>query len=1041
MRIVLRSQVLLTALLTLFCAAMSISSSAQAVNTIYDFCSQPNCSDGMWPAAGLVQGTDGNFHGTTTATDIIGDFGTVYKLTPGGALTTLHTFTGADGANPMGALMQANDGNYYGTTFNGGANDDPNCDFSAYVGCGTIFKVTPSGSFYLIYSFCAQQFCLDGALPSGTLIQGTDGNLYRTAGGVYTGGAFFKITTQGAMTTLYMFCSQPNCTDGEYPLSVLRGADGNYYGTTYAGGNSADCTREGSFGCGTVFKITPQGALTTLHNFSSADGCYPEAGLVLGRDGNFYGTTEAGGAHGSCGEYPNGGTIFKITPAGALTTLYSFCSATNCTDGDFPYGEMVQDTDGNLYGTTTGGGTNNPGYGTIFKISAGGGFTSLYSFCSLPNCADGAGPRGKLIQSSDGNVYGTTYEGGAGGTVYRLQPNAIQLTVSVIGGGSVTSTDGYITCPGTCSHIYSSGTPVTLNAAAGSGWSFASWGGACSGSNPSCALTMSQSQLVSATFTQYNYTMTVTNTGDGSVTSADGFINCPGMCSHLYPSNTVVALNANPSQGWSLNTWGGACSGNNPTCNLSMTGDASASASFAQGSYSLTVSLSGSGALTSTDGNINCPGTCSHTYASPTQVTLNASPSSGWSFSGWTGACIGVGPCTLSVGQNLFASGVFVEPGAGFQFTPVTPCRLIDTRLDQGPPLQANTATSFALPQEGTCGATIPSNAAAYSLNVTVVPVTTLNYLTIWPSGEGQPVVSTMNSPDGRVKANAAIVPAGTSGAVSVYVTDTTHLILDIDGYFAPASSQTYEFYPLTPCRVVDTRQGSNQPQGLGPPTLAAQQQRDLPILKSPCLEGITNPLAYSFNATVVPNPSNQPLGYLTVWPSNQTQPVVSTLNNPTATVVANAAIVPAAPDGDIDVYAFNATDLILDINGYFAAPGGQNALSLYPVAPCRVLDTRNNHGQPFMGTKVVNVVGSPCAPPTSGQAYVFNATVVPPGSMPYLTLWPDGQQQPVVSTLNAYDGFITSNMAIVPSTNGSIDAYAAGLTQLILDISGYFAP
>ncbi len=169
-------------------------------------------------------------------------------------------------------------------------------------------------------------------------------------------------------------------------------------------------------------------------------------------------------------------------------------------------------------------------------------------------------------------------------------------------------------------------------------------------------------------------------------------------------------------------------------------------------------------------------------------------------------------------------------------------------------------------------------------------------------------------------------------------------------------------------------------------------------------------------------------------------QPTVSTLNNPTATVVANAAIVPAAPDGDIDVYAYNSTDLIIDINGYFAAPG-QSGLSLYPIAPCRVLDTRNNNGKPWQGQKVVNVEGSVCAPPASAQAYVFNATVVPPGKMPYLTLWADGQPQPTVSTLNAYDGFVTSNMAIVPTTNGSIDAYAAGLTQLILDISGYFAP
>lgn len=398
-----------------------------------------------------------------------------------------------------------------------------------------------------------------------------------------------------------------------------------------------------------------------------------------------------------------------------------------------------------------------------------------------------------------------------------------------------------------------------------------------------------------------------------------------------------------------------------------------------------------------------------------------------------TGATTGT--VQVMVGGNNLISNTDFQVTGPIQFVPVTPCRLIDTR--KGNPIQGGTSQNFVVPQLGGCN--IPTNAAAYSLNVTVSPHGPLGYLTIWPQGEIQPFVSTMNSPDGRTKANAAIVPSG-NNAVSVYVTDTADLILDIDGYFASANSQTYEFYPLAPCRVADTRQGSNQPQGLGPPSLVAKQQRDLPILSSSCLQGIANPLAYSFNVTVVPNPAGQPLGYLTVWPAGQTQPAVSTLNNPTATVVANAAIVPAASNGDIDVYAYSSTDLIIDINGYFAAPG-QNGLSLYPVAPCRALDTRSNGGQPFMGPKVVNVEGSPCAPPSNAQAYVFNATVVPPGSMPYLTLWPDGQQQPTVSTLNAYDGFITSNMAIVPTKNGSIDAYAAALTHLILDISGYFAP
>jgi hypothetical protein len=149
---------------------------------------------------------------------------------------------------------------------------------------------------------------------------------------------------------------------------------------------------------------------------------------------------------------------------------------------------------------------------------------------------------------------------------------------------------------------------------------------------------------------------------------------------------------------------------------------------------------------------------------------------------------------------------------------------------------------------------------------------------------------------------------------------------------------------------------------------------------------------------------------------------------------------VPASTSGDISVYSTNDTQLLIDINGYFAAgPGG---LSLYPVAPCRVIDTRQGRGA-FSGTlsPPVDVADSVCAPPVTAQAYVFNATVVPVGALGYLTLWPDGATQPLVSTLNALDGSISSNMAIVPSTNGKVDAYASGLTQLILDISSYFAP
>ncbi len=371
------------------------------------------------------------------------------------------------------------------------------------------------------------------------------------------------------------------------------------------------------------------------------------------------------------------------------------------------------------------------------------------------------------------------------------------------------------------------------------------------------------------------------------------------------------------------------------------------------------------------------------------------------------------------------------------QFVSVTPCRIADTRNPPGqfggPTMGANSERDFPIPQSA-CN--IPSTAAAYSLNVTVVPWGSLNYLTIWPTGQSQPVVSTLNSYDGRTKANAAIVPAGTNGSVSVYVTNKTDVILDIDGYFVPANTSTLAFFPLTPCRVADTR-GASGP--LGGPSMQANQTRDFPVLASSC-DIPDSALGYSFNMTVAPKHT---LGYLTLWPTGEPQPYVSTLNAPTGTVVANAAIVPAGTSGAVSVFVTNATDVIIDINGYFApADSGRNPLSLYSLVPCRVLDTRPPHGSgAFVGTLPINVLGSGCNVP-GAQAYVFNATVVPNGGpMGYLSLWPDAEGQPVVSTLNAYDGKVTSNMAIVPTLNGDVDAYAYNSTFLLMDIFSYFAP
>ncbi|HEY1203765.1 MAG: glycoside hydrolase family 44 protein [Bryobacteraceae bacterium] len=378
----------------------------------------------------------------------------------------------------------------------------------------------------------------------------------------------------------------------------------------------------------------------------------------------------------------------------------------------------------------------------------------------------------------------------------------------------------------------------------------------------------------------------------------------------------------------------------------------------------------------------------------------------------------------------------------GLEFVPVTPCRIADTRNAAGPfggPTPTGGSTrSFAIPQS-TCN--IPATAQAYSLNVTVVPQSTLGYLTLWPTGQTQPFVSTLNSLQGAVVANAAIVPAGTGGAVSVYVTDTTDVILDINGYFATPGASSYAFYPATPCRVADTRNATGP---FGGPSMAGAASRAFAVPSAGCNIPATAQ-AYALNVTVVPEGV---LYYLTLWPTGESQPLVSTLNSFAGAILANAAIVPAGTNESVSVYVTNPTNVILDINGYFGAPGGTGALSFYPVTPCRIADTRNANG-PFGGpivasgtTRSFTIPASGCSVPGTAAAYSLNVTVVPDGPLAYLTTWPAGSPQPVVSTLNSSAGTVAANAAIVPAgAGGAISVYADGQTQVILDINGYFAP
>jgi len=338
---------------------------------------------------------------------------------PAQNFSTIYTFTGSNFTYVCSGLVQGVDGNLYGVTNTGGNSNG-----------GIFFKITPNGTLTTLYNFCSLPNCADGEYPvGGALALGTDGNFYGTTdrGGTVVNngcplgcGTVFKITSTGSVTTLHSFGQGD---DGQYPLGgLIQGADGSFYGATAFGGANRVCLDSyGRTGCGAIFKSTSTGVVTTLYSFcpqhgSCVDGELPEGGVIQGSDGNFYGTTFEGGN-------TMNGTVFAVTPAGQLTTLYSFCPQKPCTDGSEPEAGLVQGSDGSIYGTTYIGGND---FGTIFKIPPGGNLTTLYKFC--PNaepCPDGASPIAPLIQATDGNYYGTTFNGGQtdSGRIFKITPS------------------------------------------------------------------------------------------------------------------------------------------------------------------------------------------------------------------------------------------------------------------------------------------------------------------------------------------------------------------------------------------------------------------------------------------------------------------------------------------------------------------------------------------------------------------------------------------------------------------------------------------
>jgi uncharacterized repeat protein (TIGR03803 family) len=368
------------ALFIIICFLCAATAVAQTYTVLYNFDTGPNNTFRNF----IAQGRDGNMY-TTSDQVWSGQSGDVFKITPSGAVTELHTFDGTDGATPVGGLTLGLDGNFYGVASDGGAH-----------GYGTIFKITPEGKLTTLYSFTNGN---DGGHPAAPPILGWDGNFYGTSyGGPGNNGSVYEITPSGVFTILYSF----DGVHGAWPSAPLVEVIGQtFYGTTSAGNQNL----------GTIFKITRTGELTVLHNFDGMHGSNPTTGLIQANNGNFYGVAGFGGVAGYGGFF--GGVLFKITPGGLFTVLHQF---TGWEDGRNPIqGGLMQATDGYIYGTDDYGIAND---GVLFRISPSGIFSALHQF----DGTHGGGEKAYLLQHTNGLLYSDTAIGGSAdrGVFYSL---------------------------------------------------------------------------------------------------------------------------------------------------------------------------------------------------------------------------------------------------------------------------------------------------------------------------------------------------------------------------------------------------------------------------------------------------------------------------------------------------------------------------------------------------------------------------------------------------------------------------------------------
>ena len=860
------------------------------------------------------------------------------------------------------------------------------------------------------------------------------------------------------------------------------------------------------------------------------------------------------------------GAVYVLlgTGAGQFSTPVAFPAGTN------PQSEVIVadfDRDGHQDIAV---GNCNANTVTVLKGNGHGGFAAPATFPA------GQGSSCRLA-SADVNEDGlpdlvTTSQAGIS-VLLNSSPFNYTLTVSVSGNGTVMSTDGGINCPGTCSHLYQANTPVTLNASPnqGSGWTFAGWsGGGCSGTG-SCTVTMTQNESVTATFSQQTYQLTVAPTGNGSgtATSVDGGINCPGTCGNSYPADEPVTLNANPAQGSTFAGWsGGGCSGTG-SCVVIMSQDQSVTATFTRNPnfFTLTVTISGAGTVMSTDGSINCPGTCSYTYPSNMQVTLNASAGQGGTFSGWRGAgCSGTGSCTVIMTQDQSVTGVFTGQSDMVMHS-------FGTRNDG-----QNPTANLIRDVQGNLYGTTPAG-GLYG-NGTVFKLSngteTVLYNFQNGNGDGQTPRGTLvfdstgnlygTTSGGGIYGKGTVFELSPGGAETVLYNfgngadgqnPYAGVIFDNSGNLYGTTRLGGSFSYGTAFELSRNGAGGWTETGLYSFGAGPNDGRNPEAVLVPDSSGnlygttvhggangfgtvfelLTNPLnnrccreapVYSFGsgsdghnpfAGLIFDSSGNLYGTTsgggiygkgTVFelsPSG-TETVLYNFGNgadgqnPYAGVIfdsygnlygttANGGLYsggtifellssnhkccreePLYNFGQVPSDARNPrAGLIFDrsgnlygtsVNGGGTGCGGTGCgtvfgiLPMQPpsqfvtVTPCRVVDTRDTNGTfggpPIQGGtyRSFPISQGACNIPATATGYSLNVTLVPIQNQPvgYLTIWPTGQNRPVVSTMNSLDGRIKANAAIVPAgTDTAVSVYVTNTANVVLDIDGYFAP